>query len=263
MTEERKKCDLWGKTAVVTGGGGAIGRAIVIELARAGADVLVHTGFRQEAAQSVADQVHEIERETKVIVANLTSCQLQDQFFQQAWAWRDGVDVWINVAGVDVLTGEVASLSFDEKLHRLWQVDVMATVRLSRMAGQKMQQRSAPPGSSVIINMGWDQAQHGMAGDSGEMFAVVKGGVMAFTRSLAKSLAPEVRVNGLAPGWIKTAWGEKASDYWQQRAVDESLLGRWGSPQDVARVARFIASPAAAFVSGQIIEVNGGLRTEH
>ena len=102
-----------------------------------------------------------------------------------------------------------------------------------------------------------------MAGDSGEMFAVVKGGVMAFTRSLAKSLAPEVRVNGLAPGWIKTAWGEKASDYWQQRAVDESLLGRWGSPQDVARVARFIASPAAAFVSGQIIEGNGGLRTEH
>ena len=261
MTDDQERCELLGKTAVVTGGGGGIGRAIVIELARAGADVLVHTGSRHETAHSVAEQVQEFDRTTKVIVADLASCHLQDQFFQQAWAWRGGVDVWINVAGADVLTGEVANVSFDDKLHRLWQIDVLATVRLSRMAGQQMRQRNASAGSAVIINMGWDQAQYGMAGDSGEMFAVVKGGVMAFTRSLAKSLAPEVRVNGLAPGWIKTAWGQNASDYWQERARNESLMGRWGSPQDVARVARFIASPAASFVSGQIIEINGGLKT--
>ncbi len=110
----------------------------------------------------------------------------------------------------------------------------------------------------MILNMGWDQAETGMAGDSGELFAAVKGAVMAATRSLAKSLAPHVRVNCLAPGWIRTEWGRNASAEWQERARRESLLGRWGEPEDVARVACFLASPAAAFINGQIIHINGG-----
>jgi 3-oxoacyl-[acyl-carrier protein] reductase len=113
-------------------------------------------------------------------------------------------------------------------------------------------------GQGVLVNVGWDGAARGMAGDSGELFATVKGAIMAFTRSLARSLAPEVRVNCVAPGWIKTAWGEQASAYWQDRARKESLLGRWGTPEDVARVVRFLVSPAAAFVTGQIVDVNGG-----
>jgi 3-oxoacyl-[acyl-carrier protein] reductase len=111
----------------------------------------------------------------------------------------------------------------------------------------------------VILNMGWDQAETGMEGDSGEMFAAVKGAIMAFSRSLAKSLAPAVRVNCLAPGWIKTAWGQGASEAWQDRARRESLLGRWGTPEDVARVARFLVSPAASFVNGQVVSINGGV----
>jgi 3-oxoacyl-[acyl-carrier protein] reductase len=106
--------------------------------------------------------------------------------------------------------------------------------------------------------MGWDQAESGMAGDSGELFAAVKGAVMAATRSLAKSLAPQVRVNCIAPGWIRTEWGEQASAEWQERAKRESLLDRWGRPEDVARVACFLASPAAEFINGHIIPVNGG-----
>jgi 3-oxoacyl-[acyl-carrier protein] reductase len=81
---------------------------------------------------------------------------------------------------------------------------------------------------------------------------------MAATRSLAKSLAPEVRVNCIAPGWIRTAWGQRASAEWQDRARGESLLARWGEPEDVACVARFLASSAAEFINGQIIPVNGG-----
>jgi 3-oxoacyl-[acyl-carrier protein] reductase len=65
-------------------------------------------------------------------------------------------------------------------------------------------------------------------------------------------------VNCLAPGWIKTQWGEQASEHWQQRAMRESLLGRWGTPDDVARAARFLVSPAATFINGQIVPVNGG-----
>ena len=125
-----------------------------------------------------------------------------------------GVDIWVNNAGADVLTESAAEAPFDEKLSRLWQLDVQATIRLSRVAGQKMKRS----GGGVILNMGWDQAAHGMGGDSGEMFAAAKGAVMAFSKSLAHSLAPEVRVNCLAPGWIRTAWGQQASDTWQKRA---------------------------------------------
>jgi 3-oxoacyl-[acyl-carrier protein] reductase len=97
-----------------------------------------------------------------------------------------------------------------------------------------------------------------MEGDSGELFAATKGAVMAFTRSLALSLAPSVRVNAIAPGWIKTAWGESASAAWHERAVRETPMGRWGTPEDVARVARFLVGPDAAFLTGQVLRVNGG-----
>jgi 3-oxoacyl-[acyl-carrier protein] reductase len=83
---------------------------------------------------------------------------------------------------------------------------------------------------------------------------------MAFTRSAARSLGPKVRVNCVAPGWIKTAWGERASEAWQKRAVRESTLGRWGTPEDIAHAVRFLVSPAAAFVTGQVLPVNGGFR---
>src|SRR5262249_32399295 len=95
-------------------------------------------------------------------------------------------------------------------------------------------------------------------GASGELFAATKGAVMAFTRSLALSLAPEVRVNALAPGWVKTAWGERAPDAWQRRAVREAPLARWGTPADAAGAACFLVGPDAAFLTGQVLRVNGG-----
>jgi 3-oxoacyl-[acyl-carrier protein] reductase len=121
-----------------------------------------------------------------------------------------------------------------------------------------MKASGRPPGSNVILNLGWDRAEQGMAGDSGELFAAAKGAIMAFTKSLAKSLAPDVRVNCIAPGWIRTAWGRQASPYWQHRVSQESLLGRWGLPEDVAGMARFLSSPSASFITGQVLAVNGG-----
>jgi len=157
---------------------------------------------------------------------------------------------------VDILTGEGRQWSFEQKLEALWRVDVQATIALSRHVGAMMAER----GRGVLLNVGWDGAERGMAGDSAELFAATKGAVMAFSRSLAQSLAPRVRVNCLALGWIRTAWGESAPAAWQARAEAESLAGRWGTPEDVARAARFLVSPAADFVSGQIVPVNGGFR---
>jgi 3-oxoacyl-[acyl-carrier protein] reductase len=69
-------------------------------------------------------------------------------------------------------------------------------------------------------------------------------------------------VNCVAPGWIRTQWAEQASDYWQQRAQRQSLCGRWGRPEDIAKAVLFLASPAAEFINGQVIPVNGGFRYE-
>jgi 3-oxoacyl-[acyl-carrier protein] reductase len=244
---------LSGHSAVVTGSSSGIGRAIALELARAGADVLVHARANRAGADETAQEIRAMGRHTTVIIADLSNIHEQDEFVRAAWTWRS-LDVWVNNAGVDVLTGEAADWPFEIKLEALWRVDVVATLRLSRGAGNLMRER----GRGVIVNIGWDQAETGMAGDSGEFFAATKGAVMAATRSLAKSLAPNVRVNCVAPGWIRTEWGEQASIEWQDRAKRESLLQRWGQPQDVARAACFLASPAAAFINGQIIPVNGG-----
>lgn len=247
---------LLGQTAVVTGSSSGIGRAVAQRLAEAGADVVVHAGRNRAGAEETAAAVAALGRQAHVFVADLADSAVHEDFVEQCFAWRGEVQIWVNNAGVDVLTGAAAQLRFEEKLALLWQVDVLATIALSRRAGSRM----ASGGGGSLINIGWDQTESGMAGDSGEMFAAVKGAVTAFTRSLAKSLAPRVRVNCVAPGWIKTAWGEQASEYWQDRAVEQSLLERWGSPEDVARAVRFLVGPDAAFITGQIVKVNGGYR---
>ena len=244
--------DRW---AVVTGSTRGIGRAMAIELALAGAKVVVH-GRDANSAKETCDLIDKVGGTSAVVIADLAAVAGRKALLEQTWAGRE-MDIWVNNAGADVLTGDAAELPFEEKLDLLWQIDVQATVDLSRGAGARMGERGG-----VILNVGWDQAESGMAGDSGEFFSASKGAIIDFSRSLAKSLAPHVRVNCICPGWIRTAWGEQASEYWDRRAKAESLLGRWGEPEDLARLARFLASPAASFINGQAIAVNGGRATD-
>jgi 3-oxoacyl-[acyl-carrier protein] reductase len=248
--------ELAGLTAVVTGSSGGIGRAIALALAAAGAHTLIHGRKSRQAAEAAADEVRGRGVESHVVLCDLGDGSTHGPFVASAWNWREGVDIWVNNAGADVLTGSAAGWSFERKLDVLWRVDVAATVALARDCGRRMHER----GSGTIINVGWDQAETGMAGDSGELFAAVKGAITAFSKSLARSLAPQVRVNCVAPGWIKTKWGDGAPEHWQQTAVRQSLLGRWGTTEDVAAAVRFLASPAAAFITGCVLPVNGGLR---
>lgn len=245
-----------GQIAVVTGASGGIGRAIALALAGQGARLVLQGNRQLAVAQELAAQIQCQGGQAIALPADLNLPEQADRLARAAWDWQHAVDIWINVAGADVLTGQAAQASFTDKLALLWSVDVLATIRLSRNIGQRMQAR----GRGTIINIGWDQAEQGMAGDSGQMFAATKGAVMAFTRSLAQSLAPQVRVNCLAPGWIRTAWGEQASAAWDERARRESLKNRWGTPEDIAQAALFLASPAADFINGQIMAVNGGFR---
>src|SRR4051812_49354494 len=111
----------------------------------------------------------------------------------------------------------------------------------------------------AIVNMSWDHVTFGMAGANPELFSAVKGGVLAFSKSLARALAPAVRVNVLSPGWIQTAFGEQADPGLRRSVAESTPLRRWGTPADVAGAALYLASPAAAFVTGQAINVNGGV----
>jgi 2-amino-4-hydroxy-6-hydroxymethyldihydropteridine diphosphokinase len=245
--------ELAGLRALVTGSTGGIGRAIALQLAAAGADVVVH-GRRESAAGEVCNQLRGAGVRSQVILADLREPAECDRLVEHAWQEWGGLDIWINNAGADILTGEAAHWPFERKLQELLAVDLIATSRLSRDVGSRMKSQ----GHGVLLNMGWDQAETGMEGDSGQLFGAVKAAVIAFSKSLALDLAPEVRVNCLAPGWIRTAWGTNASEGWQRRVQRETPLGRWGRPEDIAAAARWLVSPAAAYITGQVIRVNGG-----
>tara|TARA_R110002072_G_scaffold302603_1_gene486633 strand:+ start:88928 stop:89614 length:687 start_codon:yes stop_codon:yes gene_type:complete len=225
-----------------------------LELAAAGADVVVHCHQSVQQANQVASEILTSGRHSAVIQGDVADAENLDQLVDTAWEALGGVDVWVNNAGVDLLTGDKAKLPYAEKLDALLDVDVRSAVLLSKMVGERM----VVQGGGTILNIGWDQSDRGMGGDSGELFATAKNAIMGFTRSLAVSLAPTVRVNCIAPGWIRTAWGEQASDPWQERVLQETPLNRWGTPEDIAKLARFLVSPDASYITGQVINCNGG-----
>ncbi|MCZ2341644.1 MAG: 2-amino-4-hydroxy-6-hydroxymethyldihydropteridine diphosphokinase [Bacteroidales bacterium] len=242
--------ELAGLRVLVTGSTRGIGAAIATACAAHGATVFTHG--RQPLSADLTATISPNQH----FCADFTDSAAVARLAEDAWAATDGagLDVLICNAGTDTLTGDAAQWSFAQKLQSLLAVDLQATVYLSRAIGDKMKTR----GHGVILTIGWDQAETGMEGDSGQLFAAVKGAITCFTRSLALSLAPAVRVNCIAPGWIRTAWGETASSLWQERVRRETPLGIWGLPEDIAATAVWLASPAARFLTGQTIRVNGG-----
>jgi 3-oxoacyl-[acyl-carrier protein] reductase len=167
------------------------------------------------------------------------------------------VDVWINNAGADILTGDSRTDSRVEKLDLLLAVDLRGTVLASWAAVELM--RAQPGASGLILNMSWDHVLSGaMKGEYAQVFCAAKGGVYSFSRALAHAAAPHIRVNVLGPGWIETAYGSALSESVKQRITKSIPLGRWGTPEDVAHAAVYLASDAARYVTGQMLAVNGG-----
>ena len=173
---------------------------------------------------------------------------------RQAFVALENIDVWVNNAGADVLTGEARRWPAERKLEALLELDLKGTIRCSRLVAAQMR-----PGG-CILNLGWDHATaDGMAGDDAQLFAAVKAGVLGFSKSFARSVAPDVRVNVLCPGWIETAYGAGADRELYDQVAANTPLRRWGRPEDVAGSALWLASPDASFVTGQAINLNGGV----
>jgi 3-oxoacyl-[acyl-carrier protein] reductase len=244
--------------AVVTGSSSGIGQSTAIRLAKSGYDVIVHARSNVDGLDETSQAVRASGRECRALQADICNSDSIHQLISSAFQWKGRVDTWVNNAGADVLTDEAAKWDFDRKLKLLLDTDVVGTITVSRMVAARMLKQPDAASSPTIINIGWDQAFLGMADEPGQMFCTTKAAVMAFTKALAMTVGPKVRVNCVAPGWIKTAWGNQADSYWDQRAKSESLLDRWGTAEDVAACIEWLASPSAAFINGQCIEVNGG-----
>jgi 3-oxoacyl-[acyl-carrier protein] reductase len=245
-----------GRAVVVTGGSSGLGRAIARRCAKAGADVLISYRRNRAGAEEAAAEMRSGGRRAEIVQADVSRESDIATLARTASEKLGRVDVWINNAGADILTGEGGRLTPVQKLDLVLAVDVRGTVLASWAAVKLMREQGR---GGVIINMSWDHVLLGMAGENPMLYSTAKGAVMSFSKSLAREVAPEIRVNILAPGFIETAFGQDADSRFRREVVELTPLKRWGTPDDVAGAALFLASDDAKFMTGQMIMVNGGV----
>ncbi|HSB62120.1 MAG TPA: SDR family oxidoreductase [Vicinamibacteria bacterium] len=243
-----------GQSAVVTGASSGIGRALALAFAREGAEVLLTYRRSSKAAQEVADRIRGAGGRASTAAVDLSREDEAERLVAEAFARLSRVDVWVNNAGADILTGEGASKTDLEKLDGVLGVDLRGTILCSWHAARRLRAQ----GGGVILNVSWDHVLTGTPGREAEIYAAAKGGVLAFSKCLARSFAPEVRVNVLAPGWIATAFAAGLPEDDRRRIAEATPLRRWGAPDDVAQAALFLASAEAGFLTGATVLVNGG-----
>ena len=248
----RQLLDFAGCAVLVTGAGGGIGRAIAARFAEAGARVAVHHRKSREGADALVREIRGAGGEARALEADLTLAAEPERLVEAVVAAFGRVDVLVNNAGSYPLAGllEMTAAEWDDVLA----ANLRSALGCLQAAGRRM----AASGGGAIVNVTSIQAFR----PAPELahYSAAKAGLEMLTRSAALELGPKgVRVNSVAPGliWregIETAWPDGVS-----RFVARAPLGRLGHPTDVADACLFMASPAARFVTGATLVVDGGV----
>jgi NAD(P)-dependent dehydrogenase (short-subunit alcohol dehydrogenase family) len=241
-----------GKNVAITGAGRGIGRALALGFAAQGATVLVHYGFSRQGAAEVVAQITASGGNASLIQADLRHPQETARLVKEAHERLGLIDTWINNAGASANSEETRGMSEIEIFERMVGVDILGTWRCCREVEPYMHD------GGCILTTGWDRALDGAPGLPNQMYAISKGAIMSLTRCLAAEFAPRIRVNCIAPGRIENEWSQSLSTATRQKAIQDIPLKRWGTPNDILGTALFLASPAASFITGQTIVVNGG-----
>ncbi|MEO7000682.1 MAG: SDR family oxidoreductase [Ktedonobacterales bacterium] len=242
--------------AVVTGGGRGIGRAIARTLAAQGAHVLVGYHTSADAAQRLVSELQAQGHQATAQQVDVTRTEEVEALTEVA-ATLGGPHIWVNNAGASANSSETSGLSDEERWERVMQVDVRGCWLGCRAAAPRI--RAA--GGGVIVNIGWNHAYDGAPdgqGVVGQIYAASKASVLALTRSFAHEWAPQVRVNAVAPGWVENDWSATRSDAFRELVAQGVPLRRWGRAEDIAAAVAWLASPAAAYITGQTLIVDGG-----
>jgi 3-oxoacyl-[acyl-carrier protein] reductase len=233
--------------ALVTGGSRGIGAAISRELARAGAKVAVNCRSGTQTADQVADEIGGL-----VVQADVSDPEEAHALIERVEGELGGIDALVNNAGVtrDTL---IARMSDDD-----WQTvidtNLRGTFNTSRAVSRKMMRRR----SGAIVNLSSVVGIHGNPGQAN--YAASKAGIIGLTKALARELGSRgVRVNAIAPGYITTELTDVLNDEQRSLILRNTPLGRLGEPEDVAGAVRFLCSDDAAFITGEVLLVDGGL----
>jgi 3-oxoacyl-[acyl-carrier protein] reductase len=236
-------CSLEGKTALVTGASRGIGRAIAVELSRAGASVVVSYQTAADEAAAVAEQIGG--RAVQADVSDPTSAQaLVDE--------AGDVDVLVNNAGV-TRDGLLVRMS-DDDWRTVLDTNLASCFFTCRAAVRGMMKKR----SGAIVNISSIVGIHGNWGQTN--YAASKAGIIGFTKALARELGSRnVRANVVVPGYVKSRLTDVLPDDATAAMLENTPLGRLGDPEDVAGAVRFLSSEDAAFVTGAVLLVDGGL----
>jgi 3-oxoacyl-[acyl-carrier protein] reductase len=234
---------LAGKTALVTGGSKGIGRAIARELAAAGATVVVGYRSGREEAESVAAEIG-----GRAVAADVADLAAAKSLVEQA----GDLDILVNNAGV-TRDGLIVRMP-DDDWRTVLETNLSSVFYTCRAAARGMMRRRA----GAIVNLSSIVGLHGNPGQTN--YAASKAGIIGFTKSLARELGQRgVRANVVAPGYVTTQLTDVLPEEAKQAMLANTPLGRLGSPEDVARAVRFLVSDEAAFITGEVLLVDGGL----
>lgn len=242
-----------GRVALVTGGSSGIGQATAIALAKAGAVVGIHFYRGQAGAEQTLAGVRSGGGEGILLQANLSQPEQAQRIVDELAAHAGRLDILFNNAGSPIERARLEDCSLE-----VWQ-QVLATNLTSHFA---VTQRAIPhlrsSGNGIIINNLSLSVQTGGANGAGA-YAIAKGGLQVMTRTLARELAPAVRCNAIMPGVIETPHHEAFTSLKRMEQYrQETPLGRNGSAEEVAAAVVFLASDAARFINGALLDINGG-----